>query len=186
MVLDLDETIQAEDDEDAPSGLVIYDDERPLTRIELLSPSHKAPDSHYDKYMGKRLETLKDGLRLVEIDFLHERKPILEKLPSYIEQHPTAYPYYIIVSDPRPQIRSVPIYAAGVLDSLPRIDIPLSGNEFITLDLGEVYHHTFGSARLYWETLTDYSQLPVNFDFYTPEDQEKIRAHMAQIATEQM
>ena len=77
------------EEEETLTGLVIYQAGegsvlgRPITRIELLSPANKPPGSHHEQYMVKRLETLKSGLRLVELDYLHESHPVIQALPSY-------------------------------------------------------------------------------------------------------
>ena len=59
------------------TSLIIYrvepsGDDKPITRIELLSPSNKPNGSHYQKYISKRQYTLRSQLNLVEIDYLHE------------------------------------------------------------------------------------------------------------------
>jgi len=72
------------------------------------------------------------GLRLVEIDYLHERRPIDPRLPTY-PSNPDSYPYYILVSDPRPTYFSgkTAFYGFGVMDALPVIDVPLSDEDVV-------------------------------------------------------
>src|SRR5690606_31840147 len=98
---------------------------KPITRIELLSPANKPQGSHYGTYLVKRDETLRAGLRLIEMDYLHETRPILPGIPSYADGEQDAFPYHIIVSDPRPTFHEgkVNVYSFGVMDALPVIDI---------------------------------------------------------------
>ncbi|MBZ0298776.1 MAG: DUF4058 family protein, partial [Anaerolineae bacterium] len=105
LTMPLPETL---DEEDELTGLVIYQAGegsilgRPITRLEPLSPANKRGGSHHEQYMHKRSETLKSGLRLVEIDYLHQTPPVIRVLPDYSSGAPGAVPYTILISDPRP------------------------------------------------------------------------------------
>ena len=90
------------DDEDTPVAVLIYAGSKPVTRIEMLSPANKPGGSHFRDYATARDRALDAGLRLVEIDLLHERPPITTEIPSYRLGEADAYPYSILVSDPRP------------------------------------------------------------------------------------
>jgi hypothetical protein len=181
------------DDEEEITGVVVYYMEagefpgKPVTRIELLSPANKPPGSYYKPYMRKRMETLSVGIRLVEIDYLHQRRPLITDILSYIDRQENALPYHIIVSDPRPTVDEGPtdVYSFGLFQPPPRLTIPLEGKDSITLDFGALYTHTFESSRLFREVLVDYTQLPANFEAYSAADQEAIRSQMAQIAANQ-
>lgn len=93
----------ADDEPDYLGSLVIYRLEAgvfpgvPVTRLELLSPANKPPGSHAEKYRLKREETLRSGLRLVEIDYLHQQPPITNGVPNYQTGDADAFPYYIAV-----------------------------------------------------------------------------------------
>lgn len=158
----------------------------PVTRIELLSPANKAPGSDYALYLMKREETLYSGLRLVEIDLLHERRPILRAVPSYPDREANASPYSITINDPRPTFQQgmARIYTFGVLDPLPALDIPLDDDDTVTVDFGAAYHATVNNSRLFRSILVDYEQLPAPFDAYAPDDQQRIREFMAKLADE--
>jgi len=180
------------DDEEDITSVVVYSLEggefpgKPVTRIELLSPANKPPGSYYKPYMRKRTETLNLGIRLVEIDYLHQRRPIIVDIRSYTDRQENALPYHIIVSDPRPSVAEGPtdVYSFGIFQPPPSLAIPLEGKDSITLDFGTFYRHTFESSRLFREVLVDYTQLPANFEAYSEADQEAIRAHMAKIVAE--
>jgi Protein of unknown function (DUF4058) len=169
-------------DEDYLTGLIIYQAGesspigRPITRVELLSPANKPSGAHYLNYIRKRHETLQSALRLVEVDYLHESRPISNALPSYADREPDAYPYTILVSDPRPSVEKgyTEVYGIGVDEKLPNVRIPLAGADEFVLDFGAVYNRTFATSRLF-HTVADYEQEPVHFERYTEADRERIR-----------
>jgi len=188
--LPVEETFVADDVEDLPNAIVIAlaDDfgyRRPVTRIELLSPSNKRGGSGYESYLMKREETLLAGLRLVEIDFLHHLQPLFSSLPSYKERSDLAYPYAIAVTDPHPDIASgrMYYYGFGVDQVFPPINIPLASDDVLLFNFAEPYHYTYRVHRSYTSWL-DYGELPLAFDTYSPTDQQRIRARMEAIRTE--
>ncbi|MCA0454440.1 MAG: DUF4058 family protein [Chloroflexi bacterium] len=158
---------------------------KPVTRIELLSPANKPRGAHHSHYLAKRTETFQSELRLVEIDYLHETSPLLNAMPSYLLRESGAFPYWVLVSDPRPTLTKglTYYYEIGVDSPLPIITIPLSGSDTMTLDLGAVYNRTFASSR-FFQMVVDYAQDPVHFERYTPTDQTLIQARMTAIAGE--
>jgi hypothetical protein len=166
-------------------AIVIYNnDDTPVTRIEFLLPANKYPGSHYQDYLIKRQHTLSTGLRLVEMDFLHERRPILAEIPSYKDRDTDAYPYHITVSDPRPGLTrvKVEVYGFGVFDRIPLVQIPLDGTDTTPLDFGKMYNHTFAQRPFF--RLVNYTQEPVNFEAYTEADQKRIREQMKAITAQ--
>lgn len=180
-----------EEDEDTLSGMVIYhmsDDHpagKPVTRLELLSPSNKFSGSYHQQYRYKREETLRGGLRLVEIDYLHQTPPVVPRLPMYAKREDNAYAHMILVNDPRPSVDegTTAIYVFGVDDPMPVIEIPLLNDDTVMLDFGAVYNRTFASSR-YFRPLVDYAQDPVALERYHPDDQALIRARLAQVRAE--
>jgi len=176
-----------EEEHDFMSALVYRIDEGkypgiPVTRIEVLSPANKPPGTHYPQYLSKRQETLKSGLRLVEIDFLHETRPFLRQVPSYPDRDTNSYPYSIIISDPRPTVveGQTQVYGFGVDASLPALEIPLADLDTVYLDFGAIYHRIYEGLRAL-RIVVDYEQTPVNFERYSSDDRERIRQHMATI-----
>jgi len=177
--------------EEFVSSIVIYklendDNDTPVTRIELLSPANKYPGNHHVSYMSKRLKTISTGMRLVEIDYLHTRRPLLEEIPRYPHDE-EAKPYHILVSDPRPDLIDgrIFVYEIGTMDEIPAIIIPLDGDDTIEFNLNAVYQHTFGKHRYYYQKIVDYTQDPIHMDSFTPADQQAIRDTMAHIAETQ-
>lgn len=180
-----------EDEEDTITSVVIYEIEegkipgKAVTRIELLSPANKPGQGHYRQYMAKRAQALRSGLFLVEIDYLHESRPIIPTLPSYIDHEKDAYPYLVFISNPHPKPEDghIDIYGFGVDESLPTINIPLMDAENVPLDLAAAYNQTFENARM-MQVIVDYEMLPEQFERYTAADQARIRERMKMIAAE--
>lgn len=154
-----------------------------VTQIELLSPANKPPGSHYRQYLVKRAETLQNGVNLVELDYLHERRSPIAIIPDYTRQQPGAYPYLICISRPYPTLEEGKMGVIGfrVDDPLPTISIPLDADKNTLLDLGGVYHHTYQSNPVYGLVFVDYSQPPLNLSAYDAEDQRRIQAMMARV-----
>jgi len=172
---------------DPYDALVIYAVEpagvrRSVTWIELLSPNNKRGGSGYESYLSKRALTLKSGIALVEIDYLHQTPPISDRIPSYADDQPGAYPYLVIVSNPRPSLQEgkADVYGAAVSMALPTFPIPLLGDDAVILDLNAVYQQTYRSFAAY-SYFVDYDQLPARFKTYSTADQDFIRAHLDEI-----
>lgn len=183
------ETIILDDDFEFQSVVVYQITEGgsaiPVTRIELLSPGNKPPQSHYRQYVARRAKTLESGIRLVELDYLHQSRSPIDILPSYPHREVNAFPYTILVSNPHPSLQEglTAIYGINVDDPLPVIDVPLAGDELVTVDFGTVYHETFAANRYYGLIVVDYEQVPIGFDTYSAADQERITQRMAAIAS---
>lgn len=182
---------EALDPEDLLNSSVIYkvDGENllgtPVARVELLSPANLPGGSHHSLYLEKRTQTLQSGLRLVEIDYLHERRPVLSILPSYRDREANAFPYMILVNDPHPTLKEgqISVYDVGIDDRLPRIRVPLLDEDAVIVDFGAIYNMTFASLK-FFALVVDYEQEPPQFDRYTPADQGRIRDLMADIAAQ--
>lgn len=157
---------------------------KPVTRLELLSPTNKPPGEGFIAYRAKRDHTLMSGLPLIEIDYLHQSRPVIHRLPSYPDGEPNAAPYTVVVSDPRPILHEgkAYIYAFLVGEDLPRIEIPLKDEETCIFDLGEVYEETLSNSRFYQQAV-DYAELPLQFETYAPADQTAIQGVMAALKT---
>jgi hypothetical protein len=184
------ETMQPVSDEYL-TAVVIYetDDDavlgRPVTRIELLSPTNKQGAGR-DIYLAKREITLKSGLCLVEIDLMHESDPIPAGMASYARHDANAYPYHITISNPRPSLYEglATTHAFSVDTSLPTLDVPLAHGDAFALDFDGVYRVTYETLSAY-SLRVDYAQPPAHFEAYSADDQARIRARMAAVAAAQ-
>lgn len=176
-------------EEDVLSSVVIYEvmagaaGDRPVTRIELLSASNKPPSFAYPHYLDKRQQSLESGLCVVELDYLHEQRSPLLKLPSYPGGDPGSFPYLIIVNDPWPSTQAGETYLYGfrVDDPVPVVAFPLADEDTLAFDFGSAYNITFSRNRYYGLHAVDYAELPVNFDAYQPDDQARIQAVMQRV-----
>jgi hypothetical protein len=151
---------------------------KPVTWIELLSPTNKVGEG-FLQYREKRISALEAGIVLVEMDYLHETRSPIQRLPSYPDYEAGAYPYSIIVTDPRPslQMGQMKVYGFRVDDPIPVVAIPLANEDVITLDFGAIYRRTYSSIGAY-SYRVDYEQMPIHFEAYSPDDQARIRAVM--------
>jgi hypothetical protein len=157
---------------------------QPITQIEVLSPSNKAPGGGYWQYIYKRDQVLRAGLNLVEVDLLHESRSPIENLPAYTPPDSQTSPYYIAISRPYPSLAEgqTAIYHLKVDQAIPRLQLPLKAGETVEVDFGATYHQAFQALRA--GELLDYSQVPLNFERYTRQDQMKILAVMADLRNE--
>lgn len=155
----------------------------PVTRVELLSPTNKPPYTTYQDYLERRRVTLASGIRLVEIDYLHESRSPVRRLPSYPAGDPAAYPYLILVSAQQAatDAGATQVYGFRVDQRLLPLPLPLVGEEALVFDFGAAYHVTFSRNRFYGLRAVDYAELPVNFAAYQPDDQARIQAVMARV-----
>jgi hypothetical protein len=158
---------------------------RPVTRIELLSPTNKPPGDGYLQYIEKRYAALKSGLRMVEIDYLHETHSPIKGVPSYPQQ-PDSFPYSIVVSDPNPSLKEglAKIYGFHVDEPIPTVEIPLLGTDSFSVDFNAVYQLTYRTNTAYGHRV-DYAELPPRFETYSAADQERIRALMTRVISHQ-
>lgn len=150
----------------------------PVAWIELLSPSNKPPHSSSALYRDKRQQVIEAGIVFVEIDYLHQTSPTFSRLPDYSRSEPGAFPYRIIVIDPRPDPEQGFAIARQfeVGATIPQVEIPLNDGDALPVDVGVIYNTTF-ERGLYSADL-DYSHPPVRFDTYHAVDQERIRRYM--------
>ncbi|MDX2077376.1 MAG: DUF4058 family protein [bacterium] len=147
----------------------------PIVRLELLSPGNKQPSQYFLEYLKKRKDSILSGLRLVEIDLIHQRKPILPHIPNYTNHEADSTPYYVIVTDPhaRDELGQVELYQIGLLDPLPKFYVPLEGDDKFILDLAQVYQQVYDNSRLFQQLGNPASELK-NPSAYSADDQQRI------------
>lgn len=158
---------------------------KPISRLELLSPTNKPPGDGYIQYVEKREATLVQKMPLIEIDYLHESRPVPRGVPSYPDQDPQAHPYTIYLTDTRTGLKDgkTLIYGFDVDDFIPRLYIPLADDEQLAFDFGTPYKRTYESLS-YFRNRVDYTHQPLRFETYTPFDQARIQTRMSALAVE--
>jgi Protein of unknown function (DUF4058) len=149
--------------------------------IELLSPTNKGESDDAYAYIGKRRALLDTGLVFVEIDYLHETPPTFPRLPDYSKQQAGAHPYRIVVLDPRPDFKSGPVghYEFDVDEHIPTVKIPLNAGDSLEFDFGLPYREMF--ERGFYGYKMDFTQLPLNFERYSADDQTRIARRMVAV-----
>jgi hypothetical protein len=155
---------------------------QPIAAIELLSPGNKPPRSGHAPYLRKRREALQAGLKLIEIDLLHEQAPHLPLIPDYHAAQADSTPYMIVANNPTPSPDAgrSDFYGFGVDEAFPQVPLLLSGEDQLVLNLGEPYNELLALERDYHYTL-DYSQPPAHIERYQLADQQRIRQFMQQL-----
>jgi hypothetical protein len=181
-VMVIDELLEFEQDREHPYySVVIYEQSEksdPIAWIELLSPSNKGGRLDAQTYLDKRRQLLHSGLVFVEIDYLHETPPTFESLPDYTRRERNSSPYRMVILDPHPDFSAGPayLYEFNVDQAIPQVKIPLKGDDVLEFDFEAVYRKSFEEGVYGYDM--DYTQLPMNFDRYHPDDQAKIVSRM--------
>jgi hypothetical protein len=115
-----------------------------VTVIETLSPANKRRGSTGQReYLSKREMVLNSPTNLVELDFLRsgDRPPFLKR---------PAGDYFAMVSR-APARPTIDVWAWSLLKPLPRIPIPLRGDDTEPMvSLQEVFRQTFEKAHYEW------------------------------------
>ncbi len=102
--------------------------QRVVTVIELLSPSNKTPGPGRDLYLQKQREVLASDVHLVEIDLLRTGRHTVA-VPEAVVQSGPPYDYLVCVNRARVPRWSYDLYRRRLRDRLPRIGVPLAGND---------------------------------------------------------
>jgi hypothetical protein len=125
----------------------------------------------------QRTGALLGSIVMVEIDYLHQTPPFIGRIPRYPAEG--AYPYYILMTTPRPHLEEGHSYFYGfhIDQEIPIVPIPLLSEDVIKLDFGMIYNRTFLSANAFAYQV-DYEQDPPRIETYSPDDQQRIRARM--------
>jgi len=167
------------------TSVMIYDGRsqvpgKPVARLELLSPTNKPQGGGYHQYTEKRQSALDSGVVVVEVDYLHQSPPVTMLFQAYPQRG--SVPYMVIVSDPRPNIEQgeADIYTIAVDEALPMVKLPLGDTDVMIFALQSPYDHVLTTTRLY-QTIVDYSTVPVQFESYNASDQDRIHQVMQRI-----
>ncbi|MEO8271010.1 MAG: DUF4058 family protein [Aureliella sp.] len=94
--------------------------------IELVSPRNKYAGPGRDSYLLKQREVLSSDIHLIEIDLIR-RGPHVLAVHEYLAAGCRDYDY--LVSVHRAHAREFEIYPRKLPERLPRIRVPLAGND---------------------------------------------------------
>ncbi len=154
----------------------------PVAWVELLSPSNKRYSHDRGDYLYKRNLLLKNGIVIVEIDYLHETPTTFDRHVadySRLNERDHAHPYRMMTLDPRPTMEDGRVYPYpyAVDQPIPTVTIPLNGDDKIAFDFGAAYTKTF-TEMSYGLIYVDYAAYPLHFDSYSAADQARIANRM--------
>ena len=112
------------------------------------------------------------GIVFIEVDYLNFQPSTFPSLRDSLK------PYHIAVLDARQhgQQGEARLYNFSVADALPTVNIPLMGEDTISLDFGIPYQATLEDTGFTMQI--DYQQLPAGFDRYPEPDQAYIASLM--------
>jgi hypothetical protein len=148
----------------------------PVTRLEVFSPTSKAAEGYgRQAYLKGRSITLRAGISLVEIGFLHETDSPVKGILPYRGQSPDAYPYTITVNDARSGQTNT--YGFVVDEPLLPIEVPLSGAASVAVNFGDSYHTSFNNTLAFADRV-NYVKEPPHVERYRPADRHRIWARM--------
>ncbi|PJF30154.1 MAG: hypothetical protein CUN52_04725 [Phototrophicales bacterium] len=118
------------------------EDNKPITWIELLSPTNKLPNQAFYDYQIKREYVIHADTCFIEFDFIHTQPPMYPKLNAY--KH-GGHPFHMSLIIPRPDVYrgTITLYHFGIADHIPNITIPLDGDDIHLLNLNAVYQKAF-------------------------------------------
>ncbi|HRF93926.1 MAG TPA: DUF4058 family protein, partial [Aggregatilineales bacterium] len=147
---------------------------KPLTRIELLSPTNKSPNTAFFDYQSKREDIIKSQICYIELDFIHTQPPTYRKVIRYADG---GYPFHASLIIPRPDVQegTATMYHFGVADKIPTIPIPLEGDDTHIFDFNMAYQKTFVESSYGLEL--DYTN--TNLTSYLNRDRDYILKRIA-------
>jgi hypothetical protein len=120
--------------------------QRVVTVIELVSPTNKVAGAGRDSYVAKQREVLSSDVHLVEIDLLRQGPHVLA-VPEHRARGPRAYDYLTSVNRAEGWRGSFETYPSRLRDRLPRVRIPLAGDDpDVVLDVQAVVEQTYNAG----------------------------------------
>lgn len=123
--------------------------EKVVTVIEVVSPSNKDAGSGRKSYLAKQRDVIQSEAHLVEIDLLRTGSHVLA-VPEYAAKRQGPYDYLICVNRAEQARDLFELYPRRLRDRLPRIRVPLAGDDpDVALDVQALLTQTYeaGSYR---------------------------------------
>jgi hypothetical protein len=96
--------------------------------IEVVSPSNKHSGPGRDSYLAKQREILASPAHLVEIDLLRGGQHVLA-MPEWLARSRASYEYLVCMNRSAGKRERFEFYACRLRDRLPRIGVPLAGED---------------------------------------------------------
>lgn len=132
---------------------------RVVTVLEIVSPKNKAPGPGRDSYRAKQREVLSSDVHLVEIDLLRHGVHALAVPQGAAEQRGGHYDYLISVNRAGGPRDAYELYPRKFRDRLPRIRIPLAGDDpDVVLDVQDIVTRAYEAGS--YQGRIDYAKPP--------------------------
>jgi hypothetical protein len=126
--------------------LDLYNQQKLVAVIELLSPTNKAPGPGRESYLKKQQEVLERDCHLIEIDLLRDGEHTLS-IPEWRLQEVQPFEYLVCVSR-WPQRKRFELYPRNLRQRLPRLRLPLDEPDpDVMLDLQAAVEEIYLKAR---------------------------------------
>ncbi|MGQ9574417.1 MAG: DUF4058 family protein [Thermoguttaceae bacterium] len=106
----------------------LYSGQKVVTVIGVVSPSNKFPGPGRDSYQAKQREVLGSTAHLVEIDLLRTGQHVLA-VPEWSARGKGPYDYLVCVNRAHGIRDRYELYLRGLRQRLPRVRIPLAGDD---------------------------------------------------------
>ena len=117
--------------------------QRVVTVIEALSPANKYAGPGRASYLAKQEELLRGPVHLVEIDLLRAGPHVLA-VPEHAARLAAEYDYLVCVNRGAEPRDTFELYPRRLRERLPRLRIPLAGNDpDVVLDLQAVFEKAY-------------------------------------------
>jgi hypothetical protein len=121
--------------------------QRIVTVLEVVSPANKYAGPGRESYLAKQEEVLASDAHLVEIDLLRHGPHVLA-VPEYRARERGYYDYLVSVNRAAGRRERYELYPRCLADRLPRIRIPLAGDDpDVVLDIQAVLEQTYEAGR---------------------------------------
>src|SRR5437016_5083164 len=126
--------------------LDLYNQQKLVAVIELLSPTNKAPGPGRESYLNKQQEILEGDCHLIEIDLLRDGEHTLS-IPEWRLHEVQPFEYLVCVSR-WPQRKRFELYPRNLRQRLPRMSVPLvEPDPDVMLDLQAAVEGIYTKAR---------------------------------------
>jgi hypothetical protein len=114
--------------------------------IEVVSPANKRPGPGRRLYQEKQRELIDSNSHLIEIDLLRRGRHVVA-VPAAAVRAQSDYDYLISIHRGGDEAGlTFLVYPIGVRDRLPRVRVPLAGDDYVPLDLRAALERTYEAA----------------------------------------
>jgi hypothetical protein len=129
--------------------LDLYDDEKLVAAIEIVSPANKLAGPGRKSYLDMQRELLERDVNLIEIDLLRKSRHVMT-VPRWRVLQFRPYDYLVCVNR-HPTRHRFELYPRTLRQRLPRIRVPLAAPDpDVPLDIQDAFEHIHADGRYMW------------------------------------